>query len=155
RVHCVNAANGKKVWTVETNNYVNGSPVITEGKVIFGGCDGILYVVKFANGKKIRAIPIRDYIAATATVDGRYVYLGHYGNEVICADIVAGKIVWKYRDRQFPYFSSPAVTPDRVVIGGRDKRVHCLNRQNGKPLWTFRTRGKVDGSPLVCDNKVI
>ena len=66
-----------------------------------------------------------------------------------------GQIVWTFRDRAFPFFSSPAVTADRVVIGGRDKRVHCLNRADGKPIWEFRTRAKVDSSPVVCDGKVI
>lgn len=155
RVHCVDAGTGHRMWTYETDNYVNGSPVVYEGKVIVGGCDGVLHVMRLSDGKKIRAIVIGDYIAATAAVDGRYAYLGHYGNKVVCADLAAGRIVWTYVDRLFPYFSSPAVSSDRVVIGGRDKRVHGLRRDNGKPLWEFRTRGKVDSSPVICDGKVL
>lgn len=154
-VHCVNASTGKRLWTYETDNYVNGSPVITDGKVLFGGCDGVLHIIKLADGKKIKTIEIGDYIAGTAAVDGRFAYLGHYGNKVVCADIEAGSIAWTFMDRQFPYFSSPAVAADRIVIGGRDKRLHCLNRKDGKPLWEFRTRGKVDSSPVICDGKVV
>jgi outer membrane protein assembly factor BamB len=155
RVHCVNAATGKRVWTYETDNYVNGSPAIIDGKVLVGGCDGILHVIRLSNGKKIRTIPIGDYIAGSAAVDGRYAYLGHYGSQVVCADLAAGRIAWTYQDRQFPYFSSPAAAADRIVIGGRDKRVHCLRRKDGKPLWEFRARGKVDSSPVICDGKVV
>lgn len=154
-VHCVNAATGKRVWAYETENYVNGSPVLSDGRVIFGGCDGSLYVINFATGKKLRSIPLKSYIAGSAAVDGRLAYLGHYGNEVVCVDVGANKINWTFRDRAFPYFSSPAVTADRVVIGGRDKRLHCLNRQTGKPVWEFRTRGNVDSSPMICDGKVV
>jgi outer membrane protein assembly factor BamB len=155
RLHCVDAATGKAVWQYETDNYVNGSPAISDGKVIFGGCDGVLYVIRLADGKQITSIPIQDYIAASTAVDGRRAYLGHYGGEFLCVDLPTRKIAWRYRDRHFPYFSSPAVTADRVVVGGRDKRVHCLNRANGKALWEFRTRGKVDSSPVICDNKVV
>jgi len=155
RVHCVNAATGKKVWTYETDNYVNGSPVVHDGKVLFGGCDGVLHVVKLATGTKIRTIEIGDYIAGTIALDGSLAYLGHYGNQVVCANVDTGKIVWTYRDRMFPYFSSPAVTTDRVVIGARDKRLHCLKRSDGTMVWEFRTRGKVDSSPVVCDGKAI
>jgi outer membrane protein assembly factor BamB len=155
RVHCVDAATGKKVWTYETDNYVNGSTVIYDGKVVFGGCDGILHVIRFSNGKKIRSIEIGDYIAGTIALDSYYAFLGHYGNQVVCANLNTGKIVWAYRDRMFPYFSSPAVTADRVVIGCRDKRLRCLKRSDGKPQWEFRTRGKVDSSPVICDGKVI
>ena len=52
-------------------------------------------------------------------------------------------------------YSTPAVLSDRVVIGGRDKFVHCLNKDTGKKIWTFRTRGKIDGSPVLCDGKVV
>jgi outer membrane protein assembly factor BamB len=33
--------------------------------------------------------------------------------------------------------------------------VHGIDRKTGKGLWTFRTRGKVDSSPVICDGKVI
>ena len=62
---------------------------------------------------------------------------------------------WTFRDREFPYFSSPAVTKDRVVFGGRNKQLHCVNRADGKRVWTFATRGKVDSSPAVAGDKVV
>jgi len=155
RLHCVNAETGKRIWTYETGNYVNGAPALSDGKVIFGGCDGIIHVVRLADREKGNTVEIKDFIAASVALDGRFAFIGHYGNEFVCADIVAGKIVWTYRDRAFPFFSSPAVTADRIVVGSRDKRVHCLRRRDGKPLWTFRTRGKVDSSPVVCDHKVV
>jgi outer membrane protein assembly factor BamB len=64
-------------------------------------------------------------------------------------------ILWKYRERQFPYVSSAAVTKERVVIGGGDKRLHCIERETGKGLWQFSTRGKVDGSPVICADTVV
>jgi outer membrane protein assembly factor BamB len=155
RVHCVDAATGKAVWTFETENYINGTPAVADGQVIFGGCDGILHILRLADGKPIRAIPAGEYIAGSVTVDGRYAYLGHYGNAVICADLTTGKIVWTYRERAFPYFSTPAAASDRIVIGGRDRQLHCISRRDGKGLWVFRTRGKVDSSPVICDGKVI
>src|SRR5207244_12182234 len=117
------------------------------------GCDGVLYVLRLADGKRIASIPIQDYIAASAAVDAGRAYLGHYGAEVLCVDLANRKIAWRYRDRRFPYFSSPAVTSNRVVVGGRDRQVHCLDRSTGKAVWKFRTRGKVDSSPVICDGK--
>ena len=70
-------------------------------------------------------------------------------------DLKAGKQAWSFRDRNFPYFSSPAVARDRVVFGGRDKFVHCVKREDGTPLWSFATRGKVDSSPVICGGQVV
>ncbi|MEI7775532.1 MAG: PQQ-binding-like beta-propeller repeat protein, partial [Verrucomicrobiota bacterium] len=64
-------------------------------------------------------------------------------------------ILWKYRERQFPYISSAAVTDKSVLIGGGDKRLHCIERKTGKGVWQFSTRGKVDGSPVVCGDTVV
>jgi len=66
------------------------------GNIIFGGCDGMLHVVSLATVKD----PFdgdRNYIAGTAALDGDLAYVGHYGNEVVCANIRTGKVIWTYR----------------------------------------------------------
>lgn len=155
KVHCVDLKTGKPQWTFETGNYVNGAPAISDGKVIFGGCDGTLYVLRLLDGKRIGGVDIQSYIAGSAAVDGALAYVGHYGNEFVCANVVSGSVVWTYRDKAFPFFSSPAVTADRIIVGSRDRRLHCLDRRTGKALWTARTRGKVDSSPVICDGKIV
>ena len=47
------------------------------------------------------------------------------------------------------------MTRDRVIFGGRDKRLHCVEKETGKAVWTFATRGKVDSSPAVIGDKVV
>ena len=82
-------------------------------------------------------------------------YVGNYGNIVLAFDPKGGEVKWKYRDRNFPYFASAALTEDRVVIGGRDKRLHCLNRATGEAVWHFQTRGHVDSSPVICGDAIV
>ena len=57
--------------------------------------------------------------------------------------------------RSHATFSSPAVGENVVVLGGRDKRVHCVGRDSGKAIWTFQTLGEVDSSPVICGDKVV
>jgi len=155
KLYSLNAATGKTNWVFETGNYINGSPAIGSGLTAFGGCDAVIHVLGLNKGEKIREIPAGAYIAASgALVDGK-LYVGHYENAFLCVDLNEGKILWTYKDRAFPYFSSPAVTPEFVVVGSRDKRLHCIKRSDGTGVWTFQTRGKVDSSPVVADGKVI
>ena len=154
KLHCVDAATGEPVWTITTDNYVNGAPAVAGEKIVFGGCDGLLHVVSAADGKELAKIEARAYIAGSVALKEKFAYVGHYGNEVICVDLEAGTVAWQYKERAFPYFSSPAVTDEHVIIGGRDKRVHCLERATGKQLWEFQTGGKVDSSPVVCGGKI-
>ncbi len=64
-------------------------------------------------------------------------------------------IVWSYRDRSFPYFSSPAVTEGLVIFGGRDRRLHAVDKATGQRRWVFPARNKIDSSPVVVGDKVV
>ena len=155
-LHCIDAATGKAVWTHTTDNYINGSPaLLPSGEVLFGGCDSYIHVLRLEDGAETRQIESDAYIASSVAVRDGLGYVGNYGNLVIAFDPKSGEIKWKYRDRNFPYFSSAAVTADRVIIGCRDKRLHCLDRATGKAVWTFQTRGQVESSPVVCGDAII
>jgi eukaryotic-like serine/threonine-protein kinase len=154
KLHCVDAGTGKAAWTVTTENYVNGAPAVADGKIVFGGCDGLVHVISAATGEELAKVEAGAYIAGSVALKEGFAYLGHYGNEVVCVDVNAENVAWRYKESGFPFFSSPAVTDERVIIGGRDKRVHCLERATGKQLWEFKTGGKVDSSPVVCGDKI-
>ena len=155
KLHCLDAATGKTNWVYETGNYINGSPAVFEGKTAFGGCDAILHVLSLDKGEKVKEIEAGAYIAASVAVVDNRAYFGHYENEFLCIDLDKGERAWTFKDREFPYFSSPAVTKDRVVFGGRDKRLHCVKRDNGENVWAFATQGKVDSSPVVAGDKAV
>jgi outer membrane protein assembly factor BamB len=103
----------------------------------------------------VKEIEAGGYIAGSLAMKDRRAYFGHFENEFLCIDIARGTRQWVYRDRNFPYFSSPAIAGERVLVGGRDKKLHCLDRETGKSIWTFATQGKVDSSPVVCGDKVV
>mgnify|MGYP000719453411 CR=1 FL=1 len=155
KLYCLDAATGRTNWVYETGNYINGSPAVAQGRTVFGGCDAILHVISLADGQKLKEIEAGAYVAGSVALDGARAYFGHYGNEFQCVDLEKGEKVWTFKDRNFPFFSSPAVTADRVIFGGRDKRLHCVNKADGRPVWSFTTRGKVDSSPVVVGDKVL
>ena len=156
-LYCLDAATGERLWTYATDNYVNGTPAVVGQRVVFGGCDAVLHVVDGTTGEAARKVPLGDecHVAGSAAVvDGR-AYLGHYGNAFVCVDLESGATVWSLADPQYAFFSSPAIGPERVVFGGRNKKVHCVDRRTGELQWTFATRRKVDSSPVIVGDKVV
>jgi len=70
--------------------------------------------------------------------------------------VVRKRVLWRYQNPRspFPFYSSAAAAADRIVLGGRDKTVHCLNAKTGKSNWTFATRARVDSSPAIAGGRV-
>lgn len=51
--------------------------------------------------------------------------------------------------------SSPAVQNDKVYIGSKLNKLHCVDAETGDYLWNYTTLGRIGySSPAVYDNKV-
>jgi outer membrane protein assembly factor BamB len=155
KLHCVDAATGQAVWTFATGGYINGSPAVAGGVAVFGGCDERLHAVGVARGDKVAEVPVGGAVAGSVALrDGR-AYLGHLNNEFRCVEVAGGATIWTFHDLDYPYYSSPAVAGDVVLFGGRDMKVHCVERATGRTKWTMTTHGEVDSSPVIAGDKVV
>ena len=154
-LHCMDGETGKKLWDLETENYINGSAAIFDTDVVIGACDGMVRVVKILTGEVKRKIEVGSYIAASIAMRDGIAYVGTYDNKFKAVSIDDGTIKWTYEDQEFPYVSSAAVTAEKVVFGGRDKRIHALERKTGRPVWVTAVRGRVDSPPVIAKDRVI
>jgi len=155
KLRCLDAEKGTTNWLFESANYINGACAVAEGRAVFGGCDSMVHVLQVDDGKEISQVDAGAFIGASVALAGNRAYFGHYDGEFLCVDLARTNIAWHFRGQQLPFMSSAAVTGDRVVFGGQDKTAHCLNRADGKSLWSFPTRGKIDSSPVIAGDKVV
>ncbi len=148
---------GKEKWKFKTQGPIYGSVSVSQGKTFLVGCDSKLHVIDVATGKEDREVDLESQTGGTAAVDGDLLYVGTMGNVVKAIDWKKGAVVWTYKPGRMAqaFFSSPALTKDFVVIGSRDRRVHCINRKTGEQAWTFLTGNHVDSSPVVVGDKVV
>ena len=153
-MHCVSLDSGKLKWKYETQNYVNGAPGIADGKIYFGGCDAQIYGIKTEDGKIHTTMDAENYIANSIVVVDSVAYVAHHGNRVAAFDLKKKKQIWEFGERDFPYFSSPAVTKDSVFAAGRDKRLYKINRKSGDGIWEFKTGNGIESSPVVSGDNV-
>ena len=154
-LYCLSAADGKLIWKFRTEGPVHCTPSIDSGRIFVAGCDEIFRAVDLVNGKEVYTLPLHAYMGASPVIRDGQVYVGTFGNEVIAIDLKKRAQLWTYRHpaRNFPFYSSAAVTTDKVVVGGRDKILHCLNRSTGK-IWSFTTRARIESSPLIAGSRV-
>ncbi len=155
-LYCLSAEDGALVWKFETEGYVHGTPAIVNNAVVISGCDSYLRLINIADGVEQQKIALGDYVAASPAILNNRAYAGTFGNQVLCAGLEGSEILWRYEhpERHFPFYASAAVTPDIVVIGGRDKMVHALKSETGELLWTYPAKSRVDSSPVIVGERV-
>lgn len=156
-LYCVRAEDGQVEWKLQTMGPVHCSPSYIDGQVVVAGCDGFLRLASVNEGKEAAALEIGGNIVSTPAIIGKRLFVGTNSNTVVRADLVDKTLTqeWVFTPkRQFPFFSSPAVTADLCIIGGRDKEVHAIDQSTGKERWSFRTRARVDSSPVIAGDRV-
>lgn len=155
RLHRLRLSDGEPLWTYTTGSYLYGSAAVDEGKVVMGGCDGHVHVVDLATGKGQHRIPVEGYVGGSAMLDAHGAVVGHFGNQVLAFSPATGAPQWTHQDLSFPYLSSPARLGEHVILGGRDRQLHALDRATGQPVWWVSAKGKVDSSPVVVGDHVV
>ena len=154
-LYCLRAGDGTLVWKVETEGRVHGTPGVVEDNVLVAGCDERLRVLRIRDGSAVAVVNMGSYSGASASIRGSRVFVGTFGNQVLGIDWRAGQVAWRYEPAEAqPFYSSAAVAADLVILGGRDKLVHAVDAQTGKPRWSFATKGRVDSSPAVSGRTV-
>jgi outer membrane protein assembly factor BamB len=129
---------------------------VSGGVAYVGGCDEVFHGIRVADGHEVVQFPSGGFVGASPAVVGQWAWYGTFNSEVAGVDLGRQKTIWRYQNpaSQFPFYSSAAVSGGRIVVGGRDKRVHCLDSKTGKSLWTFATRARVDSSPAIAGTRV-
>ncbi|MCB9664657.1 MAG: PQQ-binding-like beta-propeller repeat protein [Alphaproteobacteria bacterium] len=155
RVHRLRLADGSPVWAYGTGSYVYGSPAVRDGVAVVGGCDGFVHTVGLADGAAVAKVPVEAYVGSSVAWGGDLAYTGHFGNKVIGFVPATAEVRWTHFERSFAYLSSPAVTDEAVILGGRDRVLHALDPKTGEALWWFPAKGKIDSSPVVAGPHVL
>src|SRR5581483_2450244 len=154
-LYCLSARDGKLLWKFKTEGPVNGSAAVAGNLTFVAGCDSNLHVLDVTTGKEQASIDLGGQAAATGAVIGDKLYVGTMTNLFQAVDLKQKSLIWTYEPKRAqPFFASAAVTDKLVIAGGRDKLIHALDRDKGKPLWTFASKGRFDSSPIVAGKRV-
>jgi len=154
-LYCLSTKNGSLLWKVKTEGPVHSTPSISGGMAYSAGCDQLFRAIRISDGKEMFHVSSGAYTGASPALRGGAAYYGTFNNEVLMVSLRRREVGWRYQhpERHFPFYSSAAVTENRIVIGGRDKLVHGLSPA-GKAIWTFVTRARVESSPAIAGARV-
>lgn len=87
-------------------------------------------------------------------IDDTKIYFGSDNRTFWALNQADGTVAWEYsvgkHAKKKSIFSNPAIYKDTVVFGSYDGNVYSLDRQTGKPRWTFMEADWVGSSPAVA-----
>jgi outer membrane protein assembly factor BamB len=155
-LYCLSATSGQLAWKFAIEDQIRCSPTVARDRAFLAGCDGRLHIVDLTKGAAAASVDIEAPTGVTPAVQDDRVFFGTEGGVFFCVDWKRAAVVWRFEDAQGsqPYRSSAAVTQRRVVVGGRDRRIHALDPASGKRLWSFAAKRLVDSSPVIVGKRV-
>ena len=155
---------GKQVWSFTAGDAVYSSPVMADGKVVFGCNDGWLYALDAATGKPAWVNKDGTYtIESKPFVWNGKIYFGAWDQYIRCVDAKDGKLVWqqicegsriaKAAKRYYsPADAMPVVAEGKLMIADRNMMLTILNAETGEPAGSLKG---VSATGLSEDGKFV
>jgi outer membrane protein assembly factor BamB/predicted phosphodiesterase len=143
----------REAYRFETNGGIQSSPVVSEGKLVFGSNDGFVYSVDARSGVKRWRFYTGGPVLATPAVHGDVAFVGSVSGEMFALGVEDGQPRWQKRIAESIY-SSASVFEDLVLVGASDSSLHAVRAVDGVPVWRFQTGGLVKARPLVHKGRV-
>ena len=154
-------------WRVKTGDAVRSTPAVTATRLFIGSGDGSLYALERSTGRTVWRFAAGSPVHSSPAVAGGLVVAASLGGRFFAVDQDTGRLRWSMQTGDtLPrnvapaggwdlLVSSPVVTGNTVVIGGRDGVVYALELSSGRVRWRGRTNGKIRATPAVSEGVVV
>ncbi len=155
---------GKQLWSFTAGDAVYSSPVLADGKVVFGCNNGWLYALDAATGKLAWLNKDGTYaIESKPFVWNGKVYYGAWDEYIRCVNIKDGKLVWQQlgegsrvaqgaKRYYSPADAMPVVAEGKLMIADRNMMLSILNAETGELVGSLKG---VSATGLSEDGKFV
>ena len=157
-LYALGAKDGKLAWKVQTEGYVHATPAVVDGIAYIAGCDEILRGIRdLRRQRSVQAVVRRLHrrVAGDRRRPRLLRHLRERGARRRSQGAEDRLDATSTRSGTSRSIRRPRVTGDRVIVGGRDKMVHALDREDRQGArGRSRPGARVDSSPVVVGGRV-
>jgi len=163
-IYCLNADNGKKIWSYKTHGIVHSSPAIYNNLIICGSWDSRIYAFNAGNGELVWQFQtgidsVNNCfvgIQASPAISDGIVYCGSRDAFLYALDAKSGRSVWAKQDPYLSWLpSSVAIKGQFLYSGSSDAvRFYIFDRSNGEIVSEYRTGIYTFSSPTISGQSV-
>lgn len=141
-VYALTATEGMFKWSFPTNGLVHTKPLVFNGTVYAGSCDGNIYALNSQNGSLIWKFKTtgrfsfpKGEVSGNPVYAGGMIIAGARDYNIYALDVKTGTCNWM---KTFPKgWAFPVTVKDSVVYVGTsdDRSLYCLDLRSGNELW--------------------
>jgi outer membrane protein assembly factor BamB len=148
---------GRVLWRTPLPGRSESSPLIHNGKVIFGCESGDIFALDEKTGKVRWTVDTSGAVKGAIAYNDGTLFATNYAGEVWAVDAGNGQVKWQSNTQGGGFgfgggvYSTPAVAYGRVYLGGLDGRVYSFVEKTGELAWSHSTGAEVYSSPAVAD----
>lgn len=158
--YCMNAKNGKIVWTYKTGSRILSTPAVNGKKVVFGSCDNNIYCLS-TKGKLQWKVETSQAVMGCPVISGDTAFIGCSDGTFRAMSLKNhGKAIWTYNDLKYYCVSQPCMYDGKIYFGAWDCNFYALNRKDGTLAWKW-TNGSTNNKyspaavwPVISQDKV-
>lgn len=142
-LYCLNAGNGKLIWTVDHEvSWIISTVAIKDSFVVTGTSDGrFVQAVNLNTGREIWKYHTPMATWSSPLICNDKVYEGCYDGQLFCLDLKTGKRISQFTTNGIIY-SSPVISDRLLYIGSDDGGMYALKgsapaKQNGRKQFVY------------------
>jgi eukaryotic-like serine/threonine-protein kinase len=153
-VVALNTVTGKPIWLFKTDrgapSQFHADPVVRDDVIVFGSDDyrngghAYIYALNARSGELQWQHEVPSGVMADLVRSDSSLYAVTLDDELICLDIVTGRLRWKlhsaWRSGGKRLRTAPALSGDQLFFGSQEGIVYALSATSGVVLWK-RTLG--------------
>lgn len=155
---------GEEIWKYDTKaddnqkmrkdkwDYHDSSPVVDNNVVYFGSGTGFIYGFDVATGEVVWdfATTAESIVRQTPLINDGIMYIGDWSGLYYAIDISTKQAMWtqKYSGS---FQSSSVIYENILVYGGRDSKMHAVEKSNGQKIWSYPVGSWASGDPSIVD----
>lgn len=142
------------IWRISTSMEFFAAPAILEGRLYFGGNDGVFRAVDAASGEVIWSHATACGLSGEAAAEPGAVYFGGQDGYLYALDADDGHRLWS-AGLGFHVFSGAGLLGDSLVVAGNScGAVAALSRDDGAVIWHDQPGGLILG-PAIADTVAV
>lgn len=155
-LYCL-SKDGKLLWKLETDAPVHGTPCVVGENAIIAGCDGLIRFIDITSGKEKGNVDGKSYFAAAPTFRDGKVAIGSLNGDYYCIDYAQMKAMWSIEKKagKGECYASALIDNNTVIFASKKRRLFAVDLQSGKDVWEYKTRSRIETSPIIVGEKIV